>query len=134
MFKKISSNILETKQKKESNMITQINGKEVYKMLNKKNSFKLVDVLSKEHYEKEHIAGAISLPEEEIETEAEKVLDKNDMIAVYCASEKCQASARVANKLCDMGYKHVLEYSGGLEDYKKEKLPLEGKKVSYQTE
>lgn len=99
---------------------------ELTNMVSSGQKFKLVDVLDKEHYEKEHIQGAISLPLNEIEKKAEKVLKKDEMIVVYCASFDCQASTSAAEKLLSLGYKNVLDYKGGLKDYRAANLPLEG--------
>lgn len=87
--------------------------------------FKLVDVRNRQDYLKEHIKGALSLPVEEIGIAADKVLDKEDLVVVYCASLACQASTQAAERLVSMGYKHVLDYKGGLLDYKESGLPLE---------
>jgi rhodanese-related sulfurtransferase len=106
-------------------MVRQISREQLQEMM-KAARFKLVDVFSRERYEKEHIKRAISLPVNEIEQKASSVLCKNDLIVVYCASFECQASTRVAEKLMSMGFKNVLDYKGGLEDYKEAKLPLEG--------
>lgn len=107
-------------------MITQISRQELMDMFAKKERFKLVDVLSKESFEKEHIKGAISIPVDEIEKKASRWLKKTDKIVVYCASFDCQASTHAAEKLLAMGYKNVLDYKGGLKDYKEANLPLEG--------
>ena len=44
----------------------------------------LVEVLSRGAYEREHIAGAISLPLGELGTEARKRLDAGRPVVVYC--------------------------------------------------
>jgi rhodanese-related sulfurtransferase len=67
------------------------------------------------------------LPVNEIEKKAGKFLKKEDLIVVYCASFECQASTGAAEKLMDLGYKNVLDYKGGLKDYKEANLPLEGR-------
>ena len=89
-------------------------------------SFRLVDVLDEEYFEKERIKGSISLPLEEIERNAAKILKKDELIVVYCASFRCLASTKAAEKLVSMGYKNVLDYKGGLQDYREGNLPLEG--------
>lgn len=98
----------------------------IINLVSSRKGFKLVDVLDKEHYEKEHIKGAISLPLKDIEKDANRLLMKDDLIVVYCASFECQASTRAAEKLLSMGYKNVLDYKGGLKDYKEAGLSLEG--------
>lgn len=107
-------------------MIKIINRDELVRMMCEKENFRLVDVLDNKHFREEHIKGAISLPLNDIETRANKVLDKNEKIVVYCASFECQASTLAAKKLIAMGYKNVLDYKGGLKDYKEGDLPLRG--------
>ncbi len=107
-------------------MVKKITRDELMQMISSGQKFKLVDVLEASHYEKEHIQGAISLPVNEIEKKAKKLLKKDETVVVYCASFDCQASTNAAEKLLSLGYKHVLDYKGGLKDYKEANLPLEG--------
>lgn len=107
-------------------MIKKITRDELMKMVSSGQKFKLVDVLDKEHFQKEHIKGAISLPVNEIEKKAAKILKKSETIVVYCASFDCQASTKASEKLLSMGYKDVLDYKGGLKDYKEANVALEG--------
>ena len=108
-------------------MIKKITREEMCRFMEDKTPFRLVDVLSRDHYEKEHIKGAISLPVDEIENRAQEILtDKDELIVVYCANFNCQASTRAAEKLQALGYKHVLDYKGGIEDYKQTCCELEG--------
>ncbi len=107
-------------------MVKKITRDELTKMFASGERFKLVDVLDKDHFEKEHIRGAISLPLKEIEKNASKMLKKSDTVVVYCASFDCQASTNAAEKLLTIGYKNVSDYKGGLKDYKEANLPMEG--------
>lgn len=107
-------------------MVKTITREELKEMMASGKNFKLVDVLEREHYEKEHIQGAISLPLNELEKKASAVLKKEEVIVVYCASFTCQASTMAAEKLMALGYKNVLDYKGGLKDYKEANLPLGG--------
>ncbi|HOO11972.1 MAG TPA: rhodanese-like domain-containing protein, partial [Bacillota bacterium] len=60
----------------------------------------ILDVRSREDYEKEHIQDAILLPHTEIETRVENMLpDKNATILIYCKSGKRSAAA--AEKLIE---------------------------------
>jgi rhodanese-related sulfurtransferase len=108
-------------------MVKQITRDELQWMISGGKKFKLVDVLSGESYDNEHIRGALSIPLDEIGKKAQRLLDQNDTIVVYCASFTCQASTKAAEQLSSLGYKHVLDYKGGLADYKEGHLPLEGK-------
>jgi len=115
-------------------MVKQITRNELVGMMNSRKSFALVDVLPKDSYFREHIKGAISLPLDDIEKRAAKLLKKDDQIVTYCASFECQASTKAAEKLVSMGYSNVLDYKGGLKDYKEAKLPMEGSLYSQTAE
>jgi rhodanese-related sulfurtransferase len=105
--------------------VKQITREELLDLIKSGKSFKLVDVLSRESYENEHIKGAISIPLDEIGKRSRELLKKDELIVVYCASFDCQASTSCAEKLLTLGYKNVLDYKGGLRDYKEASLPLE---------
>ncbi|MDD5730315.1 MAG: rhodanese-like domain-containing protein [Candidatus Omnitrophica bacterium] len=107
-------------------MVKKITREELQDMIAQVRDLRLVDVLAAQHYEEEHIKGAISIPLQDIEVKAGKILGKNDLIVVYCASFDCMASTQAAEKLLSLGYKNVLDYKGGLKDYKEANLPLEG--------
>ena len=107
-------------------MVKKITRDELMQMVSSGERFKLVDVLERGHFAQEHIKGAISIPVSEIEKKAPKLLKKGERVVVYCASFDCQASTTAAEKLLSMGYKHVLDYKGGLKDYKEAGLALEG--------
>jgi len=107
-------------------MIKKITRDELIKMASSGQRMKIIDVLSKESYAKEHIKGAISLPLETIDKDTTKQWDKKETIVVYCASFDCPASTKAAEKLQLLGFKNVLDYKGGLKDYKEGSLPLEG--------
>lgn len=107
-------------------MVKLISRDELMEMINSGKRFKLVDVLTRESYAREHIRCAISLPLDDIEKEAPKLLKQNELIVTYCANFDCPASTNAAEKLVSLGYPNVLDYKGGLKDYKEAKLPMEG--------
>lgn len=107
-------------------MVKKITRDELVKLMDSGKKLKLVDVLSGESYAKEHIKGAISLPLAQIDKKAGDLLEEDDLIVTYCASFECPASSQAAEKLAALGYKNVLDYKGGLKDYKEGNLPLEG--------
>lgn len=80
--------------------------------------FTLVNVLSAEQFEDEHIPGSINIPLDQLADEAEDRFDKDDEIIVYCASPSCQASPKAAKKLESLGFTNVADYEGGLTDWK----------------
>ena len=47
-------------------------------------SAQLVEVLPRDEYESEHIAGAINLPLKEIADHAERMLDRDRPVILYC--------------------------------------------------
>jgi rhodanese-related sulfurtransferase len=44
----------------------------------------LVEVLSADEYEKEHLPGAINVPLKELDREAARKLDRDRVVIVYC--------------------------------------------------
>lgn len=51
--------------------------------------------------------------------ELEQVIpNQNDLIVVYCYTFTCPLSRYLTDKLVDLGYKNVLEYSGGLKEWR----------------
>lgn len=90
--------------------------------------FVFVEALSRRHYESSHLPGAISLLYEFVD-DAERVLpDKRAEIVVYCMNEECEASREEAQELQETGYRHVLHYAGGKQDWIKSGLPMEGRR------
>lgn len=51
------------------------------------------------------------------------------MIVTYCANSNCPKSKIAADKLKGLGYTNVLEFSGGIEEWKTAEYPLETKAV-----
>ena len=89
--------------------------------------FVLVEALSRKHYESSHLPGAINLPYEFVD-EAERVLpDKDAEVVVYCMNPACTASAEEARELEGMGYKKVLHYAAGKQDWIGAGLRVEGR-------
>ncbi|NQT95588.1 MAG: rhodanese-like domain-containing protein [Candidatus Omnitrophica bacterium] len=86
----------------------------------------LVDALSADSYKKGHIPGAISFPYNTIDIDsAPKLLKRTDNIIVYCGGFKCEASTKAAHRLQALGYKNVVDYKGGLEDWQAQGNSLE---------
>ena len=87
--------------------------------------FKLVDVLSTEYFQEEHVEGAVNLPLEDIASEAMNRFDMEEEIVVYCKDEDCSASPKAAAKLKSIGFQNVKEYEAGLEGWKQAGNPTE---------
>ena len=87
--------------------------------------FTLVDVLSEESYKEGHIPGAINIPLGNLESLAERYLDRKDTIVVYCGSYSCQASTKATKKLLEMGYENTLDFKAGKRGWQHAGLGLE---------
>lgn len=107
-------------------MVKKIGRNEFRELICTNKNVRIVDVLDMDHFNQEHMRGAISLPLSSLEKRAEETLHKNDKIVVYCAGFKCPASTEAARKLMAMGFTDVLDYKGGIQDYKEAEFPLEG--------
>jgi rhodanese-related sulfurtransferase len=87
----------------------------------------VVNVLSKDSYDQEHIKGSISIPIEELEKDGWKKLDKNKQIVTYCASYTCPASKRGAEFLKGKSF-NVSAYEGGIKEWSESGYQTEGTK------
>ena len=87
--------------------------------------FKLVEVLSEESYNEGHIPGAINIPFDKLRSLADKVLEKNDVITVYCGSYSCQRRTKAAKLLLDLGYENTLDFKAGKRGWAHSGLKLE---------
>ncbi|MFV2062629.1 MAG: rhodanese-like domain-containing protein [Chloroflexota bacterium] len=83
----------------------------------------LVMAMHEHHFEAAHIPGSIQLFSVE---DAERHLQYEDDIVVYCSDRSCVASKVVGDKLLAAGFKHVRHYPGGLSEWHAAGYPLEG--------
>lgn len=104
----------------------QITRDELVAFMNSSQKIQIVDVLDPEIYARQHIKGAISIPLLELQVKAPQLLDKNAIIITYCGSFECPMSTNAAKILLSLGFPNVLDYKGGLKDYRAANLPLEG--------
>ena len=107
-------------------MIAQITMAQFRTLMYSSKRFTLVDTLSKSHHMREHIPGAICIPAGEIEKTAPQCLPRDELIIVYGEGFGRDDSEAVAQKLVDLGFKHVVRFPGGLEDYRISHLPVVG--------
>lgn len=94
-------------------------------MMDSGERFTLLDVRSRQDYDKEHIKGAVSLPLDDVEKKAEQTLKPDDTIITYCDSFICSSSTSGAKMLARKGFKNVRDYKGGLREWKQGGLPTE---------
>lgn len=97
----------------------------LFELMENRENFTLVEVLSKEDYDKGHLPMAVNIPVDKLEALAPAMLpDKQQRIVVYCSDFLCTASTGAARFLQSMGYVNVLDYKGGKDDWTKAGLPL----------
>jgi len=108
-----------------SNMedMKQIRMEELKQMMDDKADFVLIDARGHDAYDKEHITGAISIPSDHLGEHITKDYDKDTTFVTYCSNLKCEASTVAATKLERYGYKKVLEYKAGIEDWRAHRYP-----------
>ena len=73
----------------------------------------VLDVRTEAEYKSGHIKGAVLLPLDRLEAEAESVLpDKNAEILIYCRSGR--RSAEAGEIMSALGYKNIADFGGSL--------------------
>ena len=99
-----------------------INYEQILKFLNNQN-FQFVDARSPESFAKGHIGNAVNIyPYNENKEEYLKsisMLPRNKILIIYCDGGNCDLSDIVAEEAISFGYKQVLLYHGGWEEWEK---------------
>jgi rhodanese-related sulfurtransferase len=95
---------------------------ELNEMIKQGEQMNIIDVRRPEDYSKEHIPGAVNLPEEKWSTF--KGLSKDRPNVVYCYSEVCQISTRAAKYFVEHEFPIIL-LAGGIAEWKNNELPVE---------
>ena len=90
----------------------------------------LVNALAREAFEESRIPGSISIPAGDALRLAPDVLVRDQPIVVYCASRSCTASPTLAQKLVDIGFDDVSDFEGGIEEWERAGLPMQGSRVA----
>jgi rhodanese-related sulfurtransferase len=90
----------------------------------------VVDGRSRAAYDTEHIPGAISIPHRSISQESLASFSKAPLYVAYCDGIGCNASTKTAIKLASSGFR-VKELIGGLDWWKRDKHPTEGKSCQH---
>ncbi len=84
---------------------------------------KLVLSLGTWAFQAQHIPGSMHFESPQSAFEA---LDHDDEIVVYCTGPDSTASTEAYDQLTARGYRHVRRYAGGLTDWARAGLPIEG--------
>jgi rhodanese-related sulfurtransferase len=84
----------------------------------------VVDARSAEAFAEEHVAGAVSLPYRLLTEASTAHLSREALYVVYCWDPGCNAGAKGAARLSELGFR-VKEMIGGLEYWKRQGFPTE---------
>ena len=85
----------------------------------------LVEALGSAYFADAHLPGAINIPPDQVDRLAPRLLADLDVeIVVYC-SGTCRNSEAAARRLEELGYRRVLVYREGKEDWIEHDLPVE---------
>jgi len=102
-------------------------GLAVVRKLYAANAAVFVDARSAHEYEESHIAGAISLPFDDVFRDpdlAKKLDDRGLPVVAYCGGGDCDLSRNLAFSLIEAGHKRVLVFLDGLPAWEQAGLPV----------
>jgi rhodanese-related sulfurtransferase len=83
----------------------------------------IIDALSEEYYNENHIPGAINLPAskkwtlEQVNDILPKGTHSYTPMIIYCYSPECNAAEKLWEKLNRLGFYNTMHYSGGISDW-----------------
>lgn len=87
--------------------------------------FTLIDARSHESYIVEHLPMAVSIPSDHLGEHLLKDHKKAETFVTYCTDLECESSTIAAKKLEKFGFAKVLEFKGGIKDWKQAGYPTE---------
>lgn len=103
--------------------IKEVTVDDVKKMMDRGDTFLLIDVREESEYAKDHLSGAIHLGKGVIERDIEQRVPETDTpLVLYCGGGF--RSALAADNLKKMGYTNVLSMDGGIRDWRAKDYPL----------
>lgn len=84
-----------------------------------------IDARRKDQFDKGHIPGALNIYPSEFADNLPKVgsIPRDRLIVVYCDGGLCELSHELANELVTFGFKRVVVYTGGWEEWSKTNYP-----------
>lgn len=100
---------------------------EFQKEYHKKDSSMLIDVREFFEYRKSRIKNAVNIPSSGNLESVADTLDKKYSLFLYCTSGF--RSKRVARYFCNKGFTRVFSLDGGINEWKKEGMPVEKRRV-----
>lgn len=88
-------------------------------LLDAKTPLVLLDARGMNWHDGTIIPGAVLAWHQDTEEQlAALIPNKQDLVIVYCYSFDCPLSQRLATRLLALGYKNVVEYPGGLQEWR----------------
>jgi rhodanese-related sulfurtransferase len=115
-------NIIRVNQKGEAKVLEMISPKEAQEIMAKDPKFKLLDVRSALEYSEAHINGSINIPIDVLFSKIDSLGQDDQGYIVFCRTGN--RSPMAADILVQAGMRSVKVMSGGVERWKKEKLPI----------
>lgn len=92
---------------------------ELKKRLDNREKLILLDCRGIDYYLWEHLPDAVDLRWKYVSDRTHKIIkDKKQLIITYCDGFTCNASVTCYKNLIKSGYKNLIEYSGGIADWK----------------
>jgi rhodanese-related sulfurtransferase len=111
---------------KEMNTVPTISRTELLSRLDRRCDFVLVEILPPAAYDQGRLPGAINVPLDRLTELAATLLpDKTIEIVIYGAGPKCTQAKDAGRELAELGYRNVLDYAGGKQDWYEAGLRIE---------
>ncbi|MBI5914542.1 MAG: rhodanese-like domain-containing protein [Bacteroidetes bacterium] len=104
-----------------------ITAKELKQRIDTGEKIKLVNALEENKFCLKHIPGSLNLFRRE---DLEKNLVKEEWVVVYCTDHACNKSIILYQLLEALGYKNVVRFAGGMNEWENEGYKLEGEMVN----
>ncbi len=105
----------------EKDNVKQISYEQFKEIYDSGENFFLLDVLPAASYNNGHIKGALSVPVDTINEQCvTEMLHSDSKVITYCAGYDCEASTEAANKIKALGIVNVLDFKGGLQEWRKQ--------------
>ncbi len=89
--------------------------------------FLLINTLSEDAFDETHIPGAINIPQQSddfVQRVEQRAGSKDKPIVVYCAKKDCTSSLQAAEKLEAAGFRNVMDFEGGADEWKSAGMEL----------
>ena len=91
-----------------------INYYDAMDLMKKNSNIILLDVRSVQEYNEYHLDGSINIPKHELISKVEDILEKNNIIIIYCQSGI--RSKKACKILKGLGYNNLYNLIGGLDE------------------